>query len=79
MIIFDQNWLYSGKFVVCGQGGCIRAEVVVFRQMWLLSCKKGSFRVKVVVFGQAGCFLAKVVAFVQNGCIRRKMIVFGQK
>ena len=29
------KWLYSGKVVVFGLGGCIRAKVVVFGQKWL--------------------------------------------
>ena len=36
MVVFGQNWLYSGKVVVIGQSncipefGCIRAKVVEF-------------------------------------------------
>ena len=30
MIVFGQKWLYSGKVVVNGQGGCIWAKVDVF-------------------------------------------------
>ena len=47
MIVFGQNWLYSGK------SGCIRAKVVVFG-------KRGCIWAKVVVLGQK-CIRAKVV------------------
>ena len=36
--------LYSGKVVVIGQSGCIRAKVVVFGQKWLYSGKSGCIR-----------------------------------
>ena len=70
VVVFRQKWFYSGKY------GCIRAKVVVFRQigciraMWLYSGR-------VVVFGQNLFLSAKVVAFRINvavfgkiGCIR---------
>ena len=37
--------LYSGKVVVLGESGCVRAKVVVFGE-------SGFIRAKVVVFGQ---------------------------
>ena len=46
VVLFGQNWLYSGK------SGSNRAKVVLFGQ-------SGSIRAKVVVFGQSGCFRAK--------------------
>ena len=32
MVVFGQKWLYSGKAVVIGQNGCIRAKKVEFGQ-----------------------------------------------
>ena len=52
MVVFVQNWLYSGKLVVYGKGSCIWAKVVVF-------VKSSCFRVKDVVFGPGGSILAK--------------------
>ena len=59
MVVFGQNWLYSGKSgsiqakaVVFGQNGCIRAR-------WF-------FWEKVVEFGQSGCVRVKVVVFGQK-------------
>ena len=40
--------------------------MVVFGQKWLYLGKSGSFRAKVVVFGQ-------------NRCIRAKVVLFGKK
>ena len=39
-------WLYSGKLVVFGQDDYICVKVVVFRQKWLYSDKRGCFRSK---------------------------------
>ena len=33
MAVFKKKWLFSGKVVVIGQSGCIRANVVVFGQL----------------------------------------------
>ena len=46
--------LYSGKVVLFGQSGCIRAKVVVCGQKWLYS-------VKVVIFGQCSCIWESVL------------------
>ena len=60
MVVFGQQWLYSGKscfilamwlfsgkVVVFGESGCIRAK-------WLYSGKSGSIQEKVIVFKQSG-------------------------
>ena len=72
MVVFGQNWLYSGKsgcirakVVVLGQKFCIRQDgfirlkVFVFCQKLLFSRKSGSVPAKVVVFGQSDCIWAK--------------------
>ena len=41
VVVFGQNWFYSGNLVIFGQSGCIRAK-------WLYS---GKVVVFVVVFG----------------------------
>ena len=43
MVLFGQKWLYSGKAVIFGKCGCIRARIAVFG-------KSGSNGDKVVVF-----------------------------
>ena len=82
MVVFGKvvevgrNWLYSGKIVVFGQSGCIRAmrlywgKVVVFGKMWLYSGK-------VVVFRQSCCIRAKWLHSGKSGCFRPKGVVFG--
>ena len=64
VVAFDQKWLYSGKIVVFGQGGCIRAK-------WLYSGKV------VVLFGQNVCIREKKVVFRQKWLYTGKMVVFG--
>ena len=64
--------MYSGKVVLFGQGGCIRAKVVAFRQKGLYFAKNGFVRVKVVVFGPKWLYSRKVVAVRQHCCIRVK-------
>ena len=44
MVVFVQNWLYSGKVVDSGKSGCIQEKVVVFKQ-------SGCILAKVVVLG----------------------------
>ena len=63
MVVFGQNWFYSGKLVVFGQNGCIRAK------NWLLFGLKLS---KLVIFGQISCIRAKRL---HSG----KMVLFGLK
>ena len=41
-----EKCLYSGKVVVIGQNGCIRAKVVIFGKKWLYSGKSGCIRQK---------------------------------
>ena len=53
-----QEWFDSGKVVVFGKSGCIRAK-------WLYSAKVVVFG-NVVVFGQSGSYRAKVVVFGQT-------------
>ena len=48
--------LYAGKVVVIGQ-------------KWLLSCKNGSIRVQIVVFGQGGCFKKRINVDVVVVCL----------
>ena len=73
--VFEQNRLYSAKWLYSGKSGCTRAKVFCIWTKWLYSCK-------VVV--KNGCIRAKV------GCIREnwlhsgksgsgKVVVFGQK
>ena len=78
MVVFRQNWLYSGKrccvpgkLVVFRQIGCIRAKlfysgkVIVCRQKLLCSGKNGCIRDKWLFFD-------KVAVFDVSGCIRVK-------
>ena len=58
VVVSWQEWLYSGKVVVFGKSGCIRAK-------WLYSAKVVVFG-NVVVFGQSGSYRAKVVVFGQT-------------
>ena len=51
--------------VIFGQGGCIRAKVVLFKQKWLY-------------LGNSGCTRAKLLYSVTSGCIRAKLIVNGR-
>ena len=39
MVEFGRKWLYSGKVVVIGETGCMRAKLVVFGQKWYYSGK----------------------------------------
>ena len=50
------------KLVAFGQGGCIRAKVVV---------------IKLVVFEQSGCIRAKWLYLGKSGCIPATMAVLG--
>ena len=61
MHVFGQKWLYSGRVVVIGQNGYIRARLVVCRPKWLYSGKKFLYSTKVVVFGMSGCIRPEVV------------------
>ena len=54
MNLFGKKGLYSGKVVVIGQSGCIRATSGYFWIERLYSGKSGSIRTKVVVFGKKG-------------------------
>ena len=57
--LFGQKWLYSGKVVVFGQGGCILAK-------WLYSGKS--------VFNRAKClYSSKWLYLGKNGCIWAKV------
>ena len=58
--------LYSGKYVVFGQGGFIRTKVVVFGMERLYSGKRCCIQAKVVLFLQSGYIRAKVVVFEQS-------------
>ena len=60
-----------------GKSGCIRAKLVVFEQMGLISGN-------VVVLGQkwlyskgSGCVRPNEVVFGQSSCIRAKVVVLG--
>ena len=48
------KWLYSGKVVVYGQSGCIRAKVDVFGQKWLYFGKSSCIREKKFYSGKSG-------------------------
>ena len=39
MVEFGRKWLYSGKVVVIGESGCMRAKMVVFGQRYFSSGK----------------------------------------
>ena len=67
MVLFGQELLYSGE------GGCIRAIVVVFVK------KLCYIRAKMLVFEEKVCIRAKWLYLCKSGCIRAKAIVFGQK
>ena len=51
MVVFKKKWLFSGKLVVFGQSGCIRAKVLDFWQKWLY-WDVWLYAEKVVVYGQ---------------------------
>ena len=51
MVVFGQEWLYSGKVAVLWQNGCIRAKVAVIGQSGCFRAKNGPTQAKVVVFG----------------------------
>ena len=53
------KWLYSGKVVVFGESGCIRAKVVLFGQ-------SGCNHAKILVFFQKLFYSCKLVVFVQK-------------
>ena len=59
MVVFKKKWLFSGKLVVFGQSGCIRANLFDFWQKWLYwGC--------MVVCSKGGCIWAKVIVLVQK-------------
>ena len=69
MLELGQKWMYSGKVIVFGRGGCIRAK-------WLYLDKSGCIRVTVIVKRQKLLYSVKVVEFGQkwfysekSGCI----------
>ena len=64
MVELDKKWLFSKKngciqvkVVDLWQSGYITAEVLLFWQKWLYSCK-------VIVIGQGCCIRAEMVVFV---------------
>ena len=61
-----------------GKSGCIRANLVVFRQR---SCIRAnwSYSGKVVVLGHCGCIRAKVVVFGQKWLSLDKVVVLGRR
>ena len=66
MVVFRQKWLCWGK------SGCIRAKVVVFKQIGYIR-EKWVYSGKVVVFGQKWLYSDK------SACIRKKVVVFAEK
>ena len=72
------NWLYSGKVVVFGHLGCLRAKVIVFEQSGFIRAKVDVFeqkccnRAKVLVFGN-WLYFGKVVVFGKRGCVRANL------
>ena len=70
--------------VLFGEIVCIRTKVVVIgyvvisKEKWLYSGKKGCIRAKGHVFGQCGCVWAKVVVFGQSSYIRAKWLYSGK-
>ena len=70
--------MFSGKEVVFGQRGCIRAKLF-FRAKVVLFGKKKFYSDKVVVFGQNGSIREKWMYFDKSGCIRAKGVLVGQK
>ena len=70
--------------IVFGQGGCIRAKMVVLRQKWLYSKKSGCTRANLLYSDKSGCVRGKVVVIGRkrfysgtSGCITAKEVVFG--
>ena len=73
MVLFGYKLLYSGKEIVIGQDGWIRAK-------WFFWDKSDCIRAnifyswKVVVFGQKWLHTGKMVVFGQSGCNRAKWL-----
>ena len=72
MVLFGQNWLYSGKsccmwakLLYSGKSGFNRAKVLVFGETWLYSGKSSSIRQKLFYSGKMAD-LGKVVVFGQK-------------
>ena len=65
VVVLGQKDFYSGKMVVFGQSGSVRAK-------WLYSGK-------VVVLGQSFCNRARVVVFGQKWLYSGKVVLFEQK
>ena len=63
MVEFGQKWLYSGKVIVLGQSGCIRAK-------WLYLGKGG-------LSGHIARRWSKLVVFGQNWLYSGKLFIFG--
>ena len=76
--VFGQSDCIPTKIVEFLQTGCTWAQVVVFGQKWLYSCKSGFIRAKTVVFGQKVLYSGKWLYFSKGGCIGAKMDVFMQ-
>ena len=63
------KWLYSGREVLFGQNGCVRAtrlysgKVVVFARKLMYSGKSGFNRSRLLYLGKSGCIRIKVVVF----------------
>ena len=85
MVVFGQKLLYSGKLVVFGQrggiraGGCIWAKMIVLGQIWLYWGEYGCIRAKVVLFGKKWLYFGIMVVFGQSGYIRAKWLFIWAK
>ena len=80
--------LNSGKSSFIGEKEVVLGQSIFTRAKVVYSAKGGSYRGKVVVFGQkllysskigCGCFRAKMVEFQQNWLYSGKVVVFGQE
>ena len=65
MVVFEQNWLYSGK-------SCIRARLLYLG-------KSGFIRAIRLYLGKIGCIRAKWLYSGKIGSIRANIVLFRQK
>ena len=76
MVVLGQEWLYSRKVVVFGQGDCIRAK-------WLYLDNNGCiwanwlYWVKLILFGKKCCILGNFSFFGPNRLYSEKMVLYG--
>ena len=76
-VVIGQKWLNSGKVVVIGPSGCIRAKWLYSGKVVVFG-KKRLYSGKVALFGQNGCIRGRWIYLSKSGCNRKKVVVFGQ-